>query len=95
LVIAAPGIRPGGWASRFAHLDIRQTRVGLADQLLFEEALQQRVEGSSPEPDGAPGALFDLFDNGVAVPFSVRQGEENLENKWCKWKKRKVIIDAG
>ena len=59
----------------------RRTVIGLDDQILVEQPLEQRVERSAAQPDQAVGAGLDLTDDAVAVAFFVRQGQQDLERE--------------
>lgn len=90
-VVATARVGPGSRPTGFADADIRQPAVRFTDQLLFEEALEESVKGAGTESDRATGPLLHLFDDGVSVPLAIGQSQEDLEGKWRKWQKRKVV----
>jgi hypothetical protein len=56
--------------------------AGFLDELVADHAVDGAVEGAGAELDGSSGGFGGFFHDGVAVFFSVGEGEDDGEDGW-------------
>lgn len=62
-----------------------RTAGGFFDDAAGEETVEESVEGTRAETDLATGLGAHLLHEGVAVTFTIGQGEEDLELGGSEW----------
>jgi len=63
----------------------------LLDQAVDEHPLDGAIESAWPEPELAAGERLDVLHDAVAVRVAVRQGEQDVKDRWRQDRGRLVL----